>query len=220
MTSKMRWTETWEERAVREVGGIVDVPEGKSGEWEVQRFTIDKAAALHSMFRYRDRFIPPGTYTWLKGHNQSYMSDTPAEVRDHRELVWHGWGDVLVFGDDKVARDVVIALADDPGADLRGIVPRSVDLVREILALRLELQVAPDPPASLAADLAARKVGWLALAIALLVFGFFLFVLHHDHRVGRIGQPILIRYGAELQLEAGGQGAILMGGATRVGVVE
>ena len=40
-------------------------------------------------------------------------------------------------------------------ADLRGIVPRVVDLLREILTLRLELQVLPDAPPTLAADLAA-----------------------------------------------------------------
>ena len=39
--------------------------------------------------------------------------------------------------------------------DLRGLVPRVVDLLREILTLRLELQVVRDPPAALAGDLAA-----------------------------------------------------------------
>ncbi len=40
-------------------------------------------------------------------------------------------------------------------ADLRGLVPRFVDQLREILALRLELLVLPDPPAWLARELAA-----------------------------------------------------------------
>ncbi|MBL9187160.1 MAG: ATP-dependent RNA helicase HrpA [Opitutaceae bacterium] len=40
-------------------------------------------------------------------------------------------------------------------SDLRGIVPRFVDLLREILTLRLELQVMAEAPASLAADLGA-----------------------------------------------------------------
>jgi ATP-dependent helicase HrpA len=40
-------------------------------------------------------------------------------------------------------------------ADLRGLVPRWVELLREILNLRLELQVVRDAPASLAGDLAA-----------------------------------------------------------------
>ena len=39
--------------------------------------------------------------------------------------------------------------------DLRGIVPRFVDLLREILNLRLELQVVAEAPATLAADLGA-----------------------------------------------------------------
>jgi ATP-dependent helicase HrpA len=40
-------------------------------------------------------------------------------------------------------------------ADLRGLVPRFVDQLREILALRQELMVLPEPPAWLAKDLAA-----------------------------------------------------------------
>jgi len=39
-------------------------------------------------------------------------------------------------------------------ADLRGLVPRFVTLLREILTLRTEVQVLPDPPASLAGELA------------------------------------------------------------------
>jgi hypothetical protein len=44
--------------------------------------------------------------------------------------------------------------------------------------------------------------------------------LHHDNRVGRIGKPILLRDGAELQLETGGQRVSLMGAATSAGVAE
>jgi ATP-dependent helicase HrpA len=40
-------------------------------------------------------------------------------------------------------------------SDLRGIVPRLLELLREILTLRLELQVIPDAPPSFADDLAA-----------------------------------------------------------------
>jgi ATP-dependent helicase HrpA len=40
-------------------------------------------------------------------------------------------------------------------ADLRGLVPRFVDQLREILSLRQELMVLPEPPAWLARDLAA-----------------------------------------------------------------
>jgi ATP-dependent helicase HrpA len=47
------------------------------------------------------------------------------------------------------------AALDRAKADLRGIVPRLVDLLREILTLRLELQVLPAAPAWVAAELAA-----------------------------------------------------------------
>jgi ATP-dependent helicase HrpA len=46
-------------------------------------------------------------------------------------------------------------ILDRAKADLRGLVPRWVDLLREILALRLELQVVPEAPPALAADLTA-----------------------------------------------------------------
>ena len=54
-----------------------------------------------------------------------------------------------------LARPTFLTVLERAKADLRGLVPRLVDLLREILNLRLELQVLPGAPAWIAADLAA-----------------------------------------------------------------
>lgn len=63
----------------------VNVPEGKSGDWEVVRFeVVEKDAAFHNLresFR-GSRFIKPGTYTSLTQKGYVVMSDTQAEILD------------------------------------------------------------------------------------------------------------------------------------------
>lgn len=98
----------WLEQAKTEVGGIVDVPAGKSGRWEVRRWTQTEEMALNSMFQFKERLIPKGEYTGLLQHPVSrllqgsqptvYMSDTPAELSDHYELMRHAHGNILVMG--------------------------------------------------------------------------------------------------------------------------
>src|SRR3990167_8481675 len=71
----------------------VDVPEGASGVWRVERFTVSDDDIR--LFNLRCAFQPgggrwmikPGTYTRLTCGSQLVMSDTPAEKRDHREAV-------------------------------------------------------------------------------------------------------------------------------------
>lgn len=50
---------------------------------------------------------------------------------------------------------IFATVLDRAKADLRGVVPRTVDLLREIFLLRSDLQVLPQPPASMEKDLAA-----------------------------------------------------------------
>lgn len=73
----------------------VDVPEGRVGRYAVKRFTIKSAgprsgADVRAMLA--GRAIPPGTYTKLvvgddPDRELLWMSDTPAEKRDHIEAV-------------------------------------------------------------------------------------------------------------------------------------
>lgn len=70
------------------VGGI---PEGKSGEWRVERHKVTEDEARASALNSRGRWVPPGRYTGLirgRGDHNSFgatlvMSDTPDEIRDH-----------------------------------------------------------------------------------------------------------------------------------------
>lgn len=86
------------------------VPAGKKGQYEVRKFTVTEEAArnfnLECLMSYQpSRVITPGEYTKLvqvcdadadKGH--LWMSDTPAELRDHYEAVSRARGVCLVNG--------------------------------------------------------------------------------------------------------------------------
>jgi hypothetical protein len=81
-----------------------DVPEGVSGDWRVERFTVSLEDAQWHNLRCainrnsRGRNIEPGTYTRLMCGREVVMSDTPAEMRDHREFVERATGSVLIHG--------------------------------------------------------------------------------------------------------------------------
>jgi hypothetical protein len=71
----------------------VDVPECTRGAWSIERFTVEKEAAqihrLQCLFGgHGARGISPGTYTRLRHRSRGIvMSDTPAEIRDHYEVM-------------------------------------------------------------------------------------------------------------------------------------
>lgn len=68
--------------------GFVDVPEGELNGWRIRRFTVtDDDAALHNLRVPASRGISPGTYTQLSRSGIPIMSDTPAEVADHRTFI-------------------------------------------------------------------------------------------------------------------------------------
>jgi hypothetical protein len=68
----------------------VDVPEGEHGGWVVERFEVsESAAALENTVRGRreGRLIFPGRYTRIgREGSDVIMSDTPAEIHEHRWL--------------------------------------------------------------------------------------------------------------------------------------
>ena len=81
----------------------VDVPEGISGDWQVERFEVTEEqasfarlrASLHAPYRESP---PAGYYTRLMRRGWLVMSDTPAEIRDHRWAISEAKGSVLVNG--------------------------------------------------------------------------------------------------------------------------
>ena len=91
----------------------VDVPVGQSGEWSIERFTVDeKDANFHNLranigYGGFGREIEPGEYTRLlrgKGDPRTFggativMSDTPAEINDLAYFVEMAKGNVLING--------------------------------------------------------------------------------------------------------------------------
>lgn len=75
----------------------VTVPEGRSGAWSVERFKTEAAGALY--FALKGRPIPVGeTFTRLACGDCTVMSDTPAEMLDHRIAVLRGKGSCLING--------------------------------------------------------------------------------------------------------------------------
>lgn len=80
------------------------VPEGSSGDWRVERFTV--TAADVEMFNMRcmvqpgqgSRFMTAGTYTRLMRGRDVIMSDTRAELNDHWDFVNKARGQVLING--------------------------------------------------------------------------------------------------------------------------
>lgn len=83
------------------VGDII--PEGESGSWKVERFTVTAEQAQFEALRAmissnRGRGVPEGTYTSLTRNGRVIMSDTPAEIRDHYEAIRRARGRVLIAG--------------------------------------------------------------------------------------------------------------------------
>ena len=76
----------------------VSVPIGKSGDWEISKFEITESAARLSFITELSRFVTAGTFTQLTHHDDIVMSDTRAEIDDHRELFHRATGHVLLNG--------------------------------------------------------------------------------------------------------------------------
>jgi len=80
----------------------VTVPEGKSGDWSVQRYTVteEQAAAekLHARLHGDRRHIDAGTYTGLFQGPELIMSDTHDEYRDLWPMLWEAKGRILING--------------------------------------------------------------------------------------------------------------------------
>jgi hypothetical protein len=80
------------------------IPEGKSGDWSIQRFTVSKEAERFGQLRAmissssRGRYVPTGTYIKLVHSNEIVMSNTPDELNDCREFLYKAKGNVLING--------------------------------------------------------------------------------------------------------------------------
>jgi len=79
----------------------VNIPAGKSGDWEVKTFTVTEEQAkfdrLRGMF-HGGRYTPAGTYTCITRFGRIIMSDTPDEIGDHYSMINNAHGEVLING--------------------------------------------------------------------------------------------------------------------------
>jgi hypothetical protein len=114
----------------------VDVPEGQSGNWRVERFVVTERDAdlerIRSAFASSARRIPvpAGHYTRLMhgtGFGALVMSDTPAEMNDHRYAIHLAKGKVLVNG---LGLGVVVqAMLEKPEVDHLTVIEISPDVI-------------------------------------------------------------------------------------------
>jgi len=118
----------------------VDVPEGRSGDWEVSKFSISKEEADHYNamasfnFTTRGSRIHPGNYTRLTCREKVVMSDTPMEVRDHLGVIERAKGRVLVAG---LGLGMVVRACLDKSAVERVTVVENSPCVIELVASHL-----------------------------------------------------------------------------------
>lgn len=92
------WRETWQ--GAKDALRPVTTPEGERNGWKVERFEIrrdDFGMFLHNL-KQPGRAVVPGRYTRLVRGMTTWMSDTPAELRDHMEPVIQATGKCLITG--------------------------------------------------------------------------------------------------------------------------
>lgn len=106
----------------------VEVPEGRSGDYSVERFTVSEQDAKFSTFSYSGRYVTAGTYTRLRRGRTVVMSDTPAERRDHAYFVSLATGSVLVNGLG-LGMCIKAVLAKDDVAEVT-VIEKSPDVIR------------------------------------------------------------------------------------------
>ena len=80
-----------------------DIPEGKIGDWEVERFEVTKSGAEFHNLRCAikgqyGQEVEPGMHTRLVNDGITVMSDTPAEIGENSRVVTVAKGKILING--------------------------------------------------------------------------------------------------------------------------
>jgi spermidine synthase len=69
----------------------IDVPEGRRGQWKVEEFEISEESArfenMRASFSPGARHVRAGKFKRLMRGNTLVMSNTPAEISDHRQFI-------------------------------------------------------------------------------------------------------------------------------------
>jgi hypothetical protein len=75
------------------------IPEGVSGDYRVEHFTVSPEEARRTAIRaWRDAYVPAGDYTRLMRGRTVVMSDTPMELRTNQPIISAAKGRVLING--------------------------------------------------------------------------------------------------------------------------
>jgi len=111
----------------------VDVPEGQSGDWRIEKFTVDpQGESFHNLrdsLKGGGRGIVAGEYTKLMRGNTLVMSDTPAEIADHSYFVRsRAKGHVLING--LGIGWVIEALLQKPEVKTITVIEKSPDVIK------------------------------------------------------------------------------------------
>ena len=80
----------------------INVPDGISGEWKVESFSISKQDAkfanMRALFQGGRGALPPGNYKKLTRNGSMVMSNTPDEIRDFSSFAYRAQGHILING--------------------------------------------------------------------------------------------------------------------------
>lgn len=80
----------------------VALPEMENEGWAIQHFEVKETSWKRTYYALQGRPVYPGNYTRLirksGGAGDLVMSDTPAEIRDHLEIIHAARGRVLIHG--------------------------------------------------------------------------------------------------------------------------
>jgi len=115
----------------------IDVPDGKSGDWEVSTFVVKEQDLSQriSMMKY-NRGVPAGTYKRLTRNGQVIMSNTPDEISDFRCFVRKAEGSILVNG---LGLGVLLkALLNKPEVTEVTVIEKSPDVIKLVSEIYLK----------------------------------------------------------------------------------
>lgn len=108
----------------------VNVPDGVSGSWRVETFTVTEADArrnVRGILRPRE-YVCPGVYKRLMRGSVVVMSNTPMEVRTNMPIIHAATGNVLING---LGLGMVLsAILGKPDVSSVTVVERSEDVIR------------------------------------------------------------------------------------------
>lgn len=111
---------------------VIDVPDGRQGDWKVERFSVSPSEAdadrLRGFIDGSGRYVPSGDYVRLMRDGHVIMSNTPDEMADHLPFVSAAKGDVLING---LGLGVVIEM----------IMQTKPDLIRSMTVIEIDKDV-------------------------------------------------------------------------------